>query len=104
MLSINFSIYSINSRFMNKKKVHVDFLSPCKPLIFSAFCLRDPGGNRTHDPLIKSQLLYQLSYRVKLLVISEKQCKVNPIFGLNKPIFGLFLAILLGNRALLPYD
>ncbi len=22
-----------------------------------------PGGARTHDPLIKSQLLYQLSYR-----------------------------------------
>jgi hypothetical protein len=22
-----------------------------------------PGGDRTHDPLIKSQLLYQLSYR-----------------------------------------
>lgn len=25
------------------------------------FCV--PGGARTHDPLIKSQLLYQLSYR-----------------------------------------
>ena len=25
----------------------------------------DPGGARTHDPLIKSQMLYQLSYRVK---------------------------------------
>ena len=24
----------------------------------------DPGGTRTHDPLIKSQLLYQLSYGV----------------------------------------
>ena len=26
----------------------------------------DPGGTRTHDPLIKSQLLYQLSYGVML--------------------------------------
>ena len=26
----------------------------------------DPGGARTLDPLIKSQLLYQLSYRVIL--------------------------------------
>ena len=27
----------------------------------------DPGGARTLDPLIKSQLLYQLSYGVALL-------------------------------------
>ena len=27
----------------------------------------DPGGTRTLDPLIKSQLLYQLSYGVKFL-------------------------------------
>ena len=39
----------------------------------------DPGGTRTHDPLIKSQLLYQLSYGVivcsiataKVLLFSE---------------------------------
>ena len=30
----------------------------CNSLIFSGI----PGGARTHDPLIKSQLLYQLSY------------------------------------------
>ena len=24
--------------------------------------MNEPGGTRTHDPLIKSQLLYQLSY------------------------------------------
>ncbi len=29
--------------------------------------MSDLGGARTHDPLIKSQLLYQLSYEVKLL-------------------------------------
>ena len=27
----------------------------------------DLGGTRTHDPLIKSQLLYQLSYEVVLV-------------------------------------
>jgi hypothetical protein len=26
----------------------------------------DPGGARTRDPLIKSQMLYQLSYRIVL--------------------------------------
>ena len=31
-------------------------------------CIGDPGGTRTHDPLIKSQLLYQLSYGVKRAV------------------------------------
>ena len=30
----------------------------------SAFKGSDPGGARTLDPLIKSQLLYQLSYGV----------------------------------------
>ena len=43
------------------------------------FPFGDPGGTRTHDPLIKSQLLYQLSYGVivcsiataKVLLFSE---------------------------------
>jgi hypothetical protein len=26
----------------------------------------DPGGARTRDPLIKSQMLYQLSYRITI--------------------------------------
>ena len=30
----------------------------------SLYCFGDPVGTRTLDPLIKSQLLYQLSYRV----------------------------------------
>ena len=30
----------------------------------------DPGGTRTHDPLIKSQLLYQLSYGVNVCSIA----------------------------------
>ena len=33
-------------------------------VVLSAFLSSDPGGTRTHDPLIKSQLLYQLSYGV----------------------------------------
>jgi hypothetical protein len=28
----------------------------------------DPGESRTHDPQIKSLLLYQLSYGVKVLI------------------------------------
>ena len=27
-----------------------------------SFIIGEPGGIRTHDPLIKSQMLYQLSY------------------------------------------
>ena len=34
--------------------------------------LCDPGGARTHDPLIKSQLLYLLSYEVKMLFDNQK--------------------------------
>ena len=39
-------------------------------MTFSA-CGGDPGGARTLDPLIKSQLLYQLSHGVNLRFISE---------------------------------
>ena len=38
--------------------------------------LCDPGGARTLDPLIKSQLLYQLSYGVIPLL----RCKFNTLF------------------------
>ena len=33
----------------------------------------DLGGTRTHDPLIKSQLLYQLSYEVFLVDVYKRQ-------------------------------
>jgi hypothetical protein len=33
-------------------------------LVNIEFCCCDPAGTRTLDPLIKSQLLYQLSYGV----------------------------------------
>ena len=36
-----------------------------KILIYSGLFIGDLGGVRTHDPLIKSQMLYQLSYEVK---------------------------------------
>ena len=43
--------------------------------------LCDPGEARTLDPLIKSQLLYQLSYGVSSVrFISELRCKVTLIF------------------------
>ena len=46
----------------------------------------DPGGTRTHDPLIKSQLLYQLSYGVNVLSIAvQRYC-----FFLNRKQFWQF--------------
>ena len=52
----------------------------------------DPGGARTLDPLIKSQLLYQLSYGVVLRVlISLLRCKVSAYFSFMQ-IFSLFLS------------
>jgi hypothetical protein len=36
----------------------------------------DPGGIRTHDPRLKRQLLYQLSYRIKerLMITKTIEC------------------------------
>ncbi len=42
----------------------------------------DPGEARTLDPLIKSQLLYQLSYGVLRLCFSQLRCKGRLIFFL----------------------
>jgi hypothetical protein len=41
---------------------------PCRPGKLRCFlCFTgDPGGARTRDPLIKSQMLYRLSYRVSV--------------------------------------
>ena len=73
-----------------------------KLFIIRDFCLMigDPGGTRTHDPLIKSQLLYQLSYGVivcsiataKVLLFSELPT-ILAIFFEKKCIFyfGYFL-------------
>ena len=45
----------------------------------------DPGGARTHDPQIKSLLLYQLSYEVILMRASliQNGCKGNKNFIFN---------------------
>ena len=56
----------------------------------------DPGGTRTHDPLIKSQLLYQLSYGVmrhfafaiaKVLLFFELASKNRKKYSLNVIFF-----------------
>ncbi len=48
----------------------------------------DPGGTRTHDPLIKSQLLYQLSYGVIAHSIAvQRYC-----FFLNRQLFLSFFS------------
>ena len=43
-------------------------------MIYVYYC--DLGEARTHDPLIKSQLLYQLSYEVKSKPRQSKAIKV----------------------------
>lgn len=35
------------------------------------FSIGDPGENRTHDPMIKSHLLYQLSYGVVAFAVAN---------------------------------
>ena len=55
--------------FTNKKT------TPC-----GWFFIGEPGGIRTHDPLIKSQMLYRLSYEPSLLMngyIKDKKTDVN---------------------------
>ena len=49
--------------------------------------LCDPGEARTLDPMIKSHLLYQLSYGVNVFV--DFGCKGNAFFLFHK-IFGIF--------------
>ena len=51
---------------INKKRGKiVDYLAPRR-----FYCFSDLGGARTLDPLIKSQLLYQLSYEVDCYELS----------------------------------
>jgi hypothetical protein len=39
----------------------------------------EPGGTRTRDPLIKSQMLYQLSYRpLENQLLTESRVNVEP--------------------------
>ena len=53
------------------------------------YLLCDPGGARTHDPMIKSHLLYQLSHGVNLSCWSSgyfpiASAKLQLFFGLTK--------------------
>ena len=67
---------------------------PHQPLRFQPSC--DPGGTRTHDPLIKSQLLYQLSYGViarfncgAKVLLFFKPPTILTVFFIKKAIFWL---------------
>ena len=71
--STHYNIYKGKGKNEAKTKNATTVSSSCIPN------WSDPGGTRTHDPLIKSQLLYQLSYGVivcsiataKVLLFSE---------------------------------
>ena len=52
------------------------------------FPFGDPGGTRTHDPLIKSQLLYQLSYGVSVCSIATAKVL---LFSKLPTILAIFL-------------
>ena len=66
--------YNFSKKRISKKEAHdVNFLFRC-----------DPGEARTLDPMIKSHLLYQLSYGVIFL---QMRCKGNAFFLSRKIIF-----------------
>ena len=57
------------------------------------FC--DPGGARTHDPMIKSHLLYQLSHGVNLSCWSsglfpDCECKITTFFRIDQILSHFF--------------
>ncbi len=59
---------------------------------FAIIRFGDLGGARTLGPLIKSQLLYQLSYEVILIAKAKypfRGCKYIPIYLMFQKIFGL---------------
>ena len=81
---LNSSDFSnLKGRLVKKK-----FLKLLELQELSTFCLRnsDPGEARTLDPMIKSHLLYQLSYGVILLFASAK-LGVIFIFANEIPLF-----------------
>jgi hypothetical protein len=57
----------------------------------------DSAGVRTQDPLIKSQMLYRLSYRIKVLMNVPKfgNAKINSFFGMQHQLKTFFLVSLL---------
>lgn len=58
-------VYPAKDRTKKKLLQYVDTVGV---VISFGLCFCDLGEARTHDPLIKSQLLYQLSYEVIILV------------------------------------
>ena len=50
----------------------------------SCFNIRDPAGIRTQDPIIKSDVLYQLSYRVNKKSFPECGCKYTDVLFINQ--------------------
>ena len=62
--------------------------NPERRLLFRIFYRSDPGEARTLDPMIKSHLLYQLSYGVRLFSISV--AKVRIIFELASVFANFF--------------
>ena len=71
MLIVHCSMKSIDSNRTNKKSLSVMIISHHT----KAFKYGGPTATRTRDQLIKSQLLYQLSYRSLSKEIT-KQCFV----------------------------
>jgi hypothetical protein len=50
--------------FLDFEYIQVSCFTIKKGQLMLAFFNGDPGGNRTRDNLIKSQVLYRLSYRI----------------------------------------
>ena len=71
------------------RKSKVFKIKGLKHFILILFMLGDPGGDRTHDPQIKSLLLYQLSYEV-IFIWTAKLI----FFSIQKTLLFLFLKLL----------
>ena len=61
------------SAYLDKRK-NLDFLLKIKVLLIFASFASDPAGARTQDPIIKSDVLYLLSYGISLLLY-QSECK-----------------------------
>ena len=71
------NIYS-PSRSGNRKQVHIKMQNEKGVIIDALSNNGEPDRDRTCDPLIKSQLLYQLSYRPvkrRELYVAEMKCQ-----------------------------
>lgn len=64
-----------------------------KKVVISDNLFCDPVGIRTQDPIIKSDVLYQLSYRIIAKAFLLKRCKDRIIFKKNKRFISFFQKI-----------